>query len=145
MMFPLRLLQNATEARGCLYQLSNQVTLGLTDEEILSKVNSVIDQIVTIETKLREDILKTNEAELKNRSMRAYGILKNSYTLTSEEAIGFLSDVRFGKALGLIDTEYEKISEFLVKSSPAYLISESNLTDPTERDKKRATLAKEIL
>lgn len=134
-----------TEARGCLYQLSNQVTLGLTNEEILSKVNSVIDQIVTIETKLREDILKTNEAELKNRAMRSYGILKNSYTLTSEEAIGFLSDVRLGKALGLIDTDYEKISEFLVKSSPAYLISESNLTDPTERDKKRATLAKEIL
>ncbi len=134
-----------TEARGSLYQLSNQVTLGLTDEEILSKVNSVIDQIVTIETKLREDILKSNEIELKNRIMRAYGILKNSYSLTSEEAIGYLSDLRLGKAMGLIDTDYEKISEFLVKSSPAYLISESNLQDPAKRDIRRATLAKEIL
>ncbi|MDO5478012.1 MAG: ATP--guanido phosphotransferase, partial [Clostridia bacterium] len=134
-----------TEARGCLYQLSNQVTLGMTDEEILTKVNSVIDQIVSIETKLRDDILKANETEIKNRVMRAYGILKNSYSLTSEEAIGYLSDVRLGKAFGIIDTEYKNISTLLVKGSPACLISEEGLKEPDARDKRRAILFKELL
>ena len=134
-----------TEARGCLYQLSNQVTLGMADEEILTKVNSVIDQIVSIETKLREDILKANETEIKNRVMRAYGILKNSYSLTSEEAIGYLSDVRLGKAFGIIDTEYKNISTLLVKGSPACLISEEGLKEPDARDKRRAVLFKELL
>ncbi len=134
-----------TEARGCLYQLSNQVTLGMTDEEILSKVNSVIDQIAEIETKLRSELLKQNEAEIKNRTMRAYGILKNSYTLTSEEAIGYLSDVRLGKALGIIDTEYKSISTLLVKGSPSCLVSEEGLKEPDARDKRRAEMFKTLL
>ena len=134
-----------TEARGCLYQLSNQVTLGMTDEEILSKVNSVIDQIISIETKLRSELLERNEIEIKNRTMRAYGILKYSYTLTSEEAKNYLSDVRLGKALGIIDSEYKNISALLVKTSPAYLISEEGLKDPSARDKRRAELFKTIL
>ena len=134
-----------TEARGSLYQLSNQVTLGMTDEEILSKVNSVIDQIITIETKLRKELLEQNEAEIKNRTMRAYGILKNSYTLTSEEAIGYLSDVRLGKALGIIDTEYKNISALLVQGTPSYLVSEEGLKDPLARDKRRAEIYRNLL
>ena len=134
-----------TDARGCLYQLSNQVTLGMTDEEILSKVNSVIDQIVSIETKLRSELLERNESEIKNRCMRAYGILKNSYTLTSEEAINYLSDVRLGKALGFIDTEYKNISTLLVKGSPSCLVLEEGLKEPLARDKRRAELFRTLL
>ena len=134
-----------TEARGSLYQLSNQVTLGMTDEEILGKVNSVIDQIVSIETKLRSELMERNEAEIKNRCMRAYGILKNSYTLTSEEAINYLSDVRLGKAMGIIDTEYKNISTLLVKGSPACLVSDEGLKEPVERDKRRAEMHRTIL
>ena len=77
--------------------------------------------------------------------MRSYGILKNSYSLTSEEAIGYLSDVRLGKALGITDSDYKNISTLLVKGSPACLISEEGLLDPLARDLRRANLAKEIL
>ncbi len=134
-----------TEAKGDFYQLSNQVTLGMSEEDILKKVESVLSQIIEIENKLRNDLLKNAEAEIKNKCMRALGILKNSYTLTSEEVIGYLSDVRLGKALGILDTDYSALSSLLVLGSPSYLASEEGLTEPYARDIKRARLAKEIL
>lgn len=134
-----------TEAKGAFYQLSNQVTLGMSEEDILKKVESVLTRIIEIEQNLRSELLKNAENEIKNRCMRAYGILKNSYALTSEEAISYLSDVRLGKALGLVDTEYTALSSLLVLGSPSYLSSEENLTEPHLRDVRRAKLAKEIL
>lgn len=134
-----------TDAKGCLYQLSNQVTLGISDEDILKKVSSVLDQIIALEEKMRTAILSRSEADLKNRCMRAYGILKNSYALTSDEALSYLSDVRLGKALGLVDTDFSAITRLIVEGSPACMIAEQNLTDPAARDIRRAQMAKELL
>ncbi len=134
-----------TEAKGSFYQLSNQVTLGMNEEDILKKVDSVLVRIIEIEKNLREELLKNAESEIKNKCMRAYGILKNSYALTSEEAITFLSDVRLGKALGFLEADYTSLNTFMVLSSPYYLSSEENLKDPNLRDIRRASLAKEIL
>ncbi len=134
-----------TDAKGCLYQLSNQVTLGISEEDILKKVSSVLNQIIALETKTREALLHHSEAELKNRCMRAFGILKNSYALTSEETLNYLSDVRLGKALGLLDTSYASINTLLVEGSPACLIADQNVSAPADRDIRRAAMAKELL
>lgn len=134
-----------TDTKGCLYQLSNQVTLGISEEDILKKVSSVLDQIITLEMKMRQALLSRSEADLKNRCMRAFGILKNSYALTSEETLNYLSDVRLGKALGLLDTSYASIATLLVEGSPACLIADQNLIDPADRDVRRAAMAKELL
>ncbi|MDP4133277.1 MAG: protein arginine kinase [Bacillota bacterium] len=134
-----------TGAGGCLYQLSNQVTLGISSDEILKKVKDVLEQIVSLEIKARKALLERNEAEIKNRCMRAFGTLKNSYAISSEEMLNLLSDARLGVALGVVDTSYDKISKLLVEGSPAFIITYQKITAPKKRDIKRAEMAKSIL
>lgn len=134
-----------TNAGGNLYQLSNQITLGISDEDISKKVTNVVDQICQIELNMRNVILKENESELKNRCMRAYGILTNSYALTSEETLKYLSDVRLGSSLGILTTPFQNISNLLVLGSPSCIIAEKNVTEPSKRDILRAEMAKKLL
>lgn len=132
-------------AGSCLYQISNQVTLGISEEDITRKVGSIIEHTTEAEIKMREALINKKETEIKNRCMRSYGILKNSYSLSFDELLVCLSDVRLGAALGIVDTEYKNISSLLVASAPACLISAEGITNPLNRDIRRAELAREML
>lgn len=131
---------------GCaMYQISNQVTLGLSEEDIKRKTSGIIKHTADTEIKMREAIINKKETEIKNRCMRSYGILKNSYSLSFDELLAYLSDVRLGAALGIVKTEYKKISSLLVASAPACLISSEGLKDSLSRNIRRAEMAKEML
>ena len=91
-----------TQASGDFYQISNQVSLGKSETEIINEMQNIIPEIIKFERNWRDKLLADNDKKLKDRIMRAYGILKHAETITSEEAMKHLSLVRLGVTLKVI-------------------------------------------
>lgn len=91
-----------TEAAGNIFQISNQVTLGKTEADIVAGVRSLAEQIVEQERQLRAELLNQNGIRLVDKILRSYGILTHSRIISTEEALQRLSDVRLGVHLGLL-------------------------------------------
>jgi len=129
-----------TKAYGNLYQISNRITLGISEEKILERLKSVVNQITEMETKARKSL---NQDALADKVFRSYGTLKYARILSSAEAKSLLSDVMLGQNMGIIPKE-GKISplECMVISEPALLCGNEELS-PQERDKKRAQLIRD--
>ena len=127
-----------TSAEGNLYQISNRLTLGLSEAEILEKLKGVVKQIVESEQKARALLLENSKAPLEDRLFRSYGILKYARSISSSEAKERLSDVMLGINMGILPNE-GKLSalECMVKTAPSF-ISEGKDVSPEERDIKRA-------
>ncbi|MEE1224038.1 MAG: protein arginine kinase [Clostridia bacterium] len=127
-----------TSAEGNLYQISNRLTLGLSEAEILEKLKGVVKQIVESEQKARALLLENSKAPLEDRLFRSYGILKYARSISSSEAKERLSDVMLGINMGILLNE-GKLSalECMVKTAPSF-ISEGKDVSPEERDIKRA-------
>lgn len=136
-----------SEALGNIFQLSNQVTLGHTEEEIVDHLVSVTKQVIDQERAAREFILSRDRYRLEDRVYRAYGVLAHARLITTQEAMQLLSDVRLGIDLGLINGLEPKIlQELLVAIRPAHLqkMVGRELEAP-ERDFHRATLIRRRL
>lgn len=132
-----------TDADGNFYQISNQITMGVTEQEILERVKSVTEQIVTFEKEARQSLLKENKNQIEDKVWRSYGVLKYARRLSSKEAISYLSDVLMGINMGIINQEVKMpIMELIVNTQPAGIGGE--LT-PDERDLKRAELIRSNL
>ncbi|NLB53982.1 MAG: protein arginine kinase [Syntrophomonadaceae bacterium] len=136
-----------TEAIGNMFQLSNQVTLGQTEEDIRSKLDSIAGQIVQQERMLREKLSNEMRYQLEDRIGRAYGILTNARVITSNEAITLLSDVRLGVDIGILKgINAFALNELLVAIRPAHLQKKAGREmESFERDVKRAEVIKEKL
>lgn len=101
-----------TKGEGSIYQISNQKTLGIKEEDIIEQVKQVTNYIVKQERKARE-ILK-NEIEVENQIMRAYGIAKYAKIISNKEAMKLLSNIRIGINMGYInDISLEKIDSLI--------------------------------
>jgi protein arginine kinase len=136
-----------TEASGNIFQISNQVTLGKSEEEILNNLDGVIRQIVGHERNARDLLLKTKLKQVEDRVCRAYGLLTNVRTISSKETVDLLSALRMGVDLGLLkEVERVTINELFMITQPAHLqkLSGKKL-GPTERDIIRADLVRERL
>ncbi len=132
-----------SKAYGSLYQISNQVTLGISEAEIIEKLKNIAGQIKKYELDAREG-LKNNE-ELADKLWRSYGTLKYARSMSSGEAKALLSDVILGKNLGIIDSKGNiSAIELMVETEPAFIMSGENLS-PSERDKKRAELIRKSI
>ena len=127
-----------TSAEGNLYQISNRLTLGLSEAEILEKLKGVVKQIVESEQKARALLMENSKAPLEDRLFRSYGILKYARSISSSEAKERLSDVMLGINMGILPNE-GKLSalECMVKTAPSF-ISDGKDVSPEERDIKRA-------
>ncbi|MFH1492748.1 MAG: protein arginine kinase [Candidatus Omnitrophota bacterium] len=136
-----------TQASGNFFQVSNQVSLGLSEGDIISNIKSVIRQIADQEQAARQKLLTQHLSTLQDRVFRAFGILENAHIISSNETIELLSMVRLGLDLKLLrDIDKKLLNELLILTQPAHLqkISGKKLT-PTERDSKRASLIRERL
>jgi protein arginine kinase len=129
-----------TEAYGNMYQLSNQVTLGKSEKDIVDSIKSIGYQIIEQERLLRQELLKKNARKFEDRIMRSYGILKFSRILTSEEALKRLSDIRLGINLGIIkDMTEMDVNEMILNIQPGNLQQYAGkLLNPDNRDSVRA-------
>ncbi|MEN6325578.1 MAG: protein arginine kinase [Syntrophomonas sp.] len=136
-----------TEALGNFFQLSNQVTLGQTEEDINSSLVAITEQIVEQERLLRTKLSNELKYKLEDRVGRAFGILTNARLITSNEALGLLSDVRLGADMNIIPgIKIEGLNELVVAIRPAHLQKKAGRAmDAIQRDLERAAVIKEKL
>ncbi len=133
---------------GCMYQISNQVTLGISEEETLRKLGDAVRQISESEEKARKNITGDSLDRLTDKILRSEGILRYAHMISSSEMIKLFADVRFGIALGIVkDITYEQLGTLLAETMPATLTLSSENTPKGEsaRDKLRAHKIKKIL
>lgn len=134
-----------SQAKGNLYQISNQITLGKSEEDIIQNVVSVARQILMSERKTRQNLSGETRLRLEDKILRSYGILTNAKLITSQEAMSFISDVRLGVDMGIIkDLVPSVLNELFIMTGPAYIqeVSE-NATTPLERDIYRANFIRQ--
>ncbi len=136
-----------TEAYGNLFQISNQVTLGQIESEIVENLLSVTNQIVNQERSSREIIFRDNRQLLEDRIYRAIGTMRYARMITSQEALKNISDMRLGIELGLLKgLTFEKINELIILTRPAFLIKKAGQEmEAGERDVLRANIIREKL
>jgi protein arginine kinase len=136
-----------TEASGHFYQISNQVTLGRTEDEIVKNVEHVIPTIVRYEHNARQTLLSKDRKRLEDRVWRAYGMLKYAQLLPSDEAMMLLSAVRMGVHLGLLkDLTLRTVNELFIYTQPAHLQKLTGKSlEPQERDVRRAEFVRSKL
>lgn len=136
-----------TEVMGNLFQVSNQITLGLSEEEIIDNLEKVNQQIISKEQKVRRDLLSNSRKKLEDQAWRAYGILSSARIISSVEAMELLSKLRFGVELGIIPhLNLGILNKLMLLIQPAYLqmLAGKNLS-PFNRDLQRAVLIREKL
>ena len=131
---------------GNLYQLSNQVSLGQPEEEIITKIEVIAQRIINQEEIAREKLMEAR-MQLEDRLFRSYGIFSNARIISSNECMKLLSDVRLGIELGIIKSvNMDIIDELMVVTQPANLQKYyQGMFTPAERDIKRAELIREKL
>ncbi len=134
-----------SKSLGCLYQISNQVTLGESEEEIIGKLNKVVYQIIKRERNTREYLKENKAIELENRIYRSYGILAHARIMSSKEAINHLSNLRLGWEMELFDDEKIKdVFELMIKVQPANIQKALDKDlDDEDRDIERAKFIRE--
>ena len=126
-----------SQARGSIFQISNQITLGITEQAAIDNLRAITLQIVQQERTAQEQLLK-NEAEI-DKIWRARGVLSSARLLSGDEFMELASLVRMGAARGVFNLSLEKINELIVNMQPATINAANgrNLT-PAQRDAIRA-------
>jgi protein arginine kinase len=132
---------------GNIYQISNQVTLGLSEEEIINNLIAVTSKIISQEERTRELFYEKQKTELEDDIYRALGIMRYARTINTSEALNLLSRVRMGIEMGIIkDIEIKNINQLIDNIQPATLqIIKGNEIDSRERDRERARILRETL
>lgn len=134
-----------TEPKGAMYQLSNQVTLGISEKSAIENLKNITNQLITQENQARERLCKSIEIrDLINRSL---GILKSALVITHDEALDLLSNVRLGIVSNQIKgITTQTIDKLMAAVEPATLTvdSKKNLS-AHDRDIERANILRETL
>lgn len=136
-----------SEALGQLYQISNQITLGESEEEVINKLSKVISQIITRERGTRNHLKENRITELEDKIFRSYGILKNARILNSKEAMEHLSNVRLGWIMGMIyNDRLRDALKLMLDIQPAKIQKKLN-EDMTSRrrDVERAKMIRDYI
>ncbi|SQC00612.1 ATP:guanido phosphotransferase [Clostridium tetanomorphum] len=134
-------------SRGNIYQISNQITLGLSEKEIIDNLKAVVGEIINQENLCRQKLISNYKYELEDKIYRSLGILKSAVLLETGECLNFLSDVRFGIEMGIInEVNKEILNSLIVDVQPAMLQKSYNdkFTDNL-RNLNRAKLVRERL
>jgi len=137
-----------TEATGDFYQISNQSTLGKTEEEIVEEFRElVVPRITEYEVKARELLLQQKPTLIEDKVWRAIGMLKYARTISTEETLFLLSHLRMGVNLGIInEVAMETIDELFLSAQPAHLqIVTGQRLDGEQRSKLRAEFIRQKL
>ena len=135
-----------SESSGDMYQISNKRTLGISEDEIIQNLQSIVQTIIEQERQARK-FLSKDSIELEDKICRSYGILANCRKISSEETRKFLSNIKLGTDLGILkDMTDLKVKKLYLYTKPASLqkyVGEQY--EALERDIKRAEVIKEII
>ena len=135
-----------TQSLGNIYQISNNQSLGLTEDEIVKNLNIITSKIIEQERLERKNLTK-EPLELEDRICRSYGILTNARKLTSEECLKLWSDVKLGMDLGIIEGLTDlKVNKIRINSQSGNLQKYlGNNLNAYERDIERPKIIKQII
>lgn len=136
-----------SQALGNFYQISNQVTLGLQEDEIINNLTSVINKIINQENIARQNLLKKYKYELQDKIYRSLGLLRSAILINNQECLYNLSNVRMGVEMGIInDIDLKTLNSLLVATQPAAIQKNLGSIMPAkDRDLKRAEIVRQIL
>jgi len=142
------LFGEGTDAVGDFFQLSNQVTLGVSEEQIVEEFsNSIVPKITQFEAMARQTLLTQQADALDDKIQRALGVLRSARLISSQEALFLLSHVRMGINLGRVNgISLDAVNELFMLTQPAHLQLNSGQTlDPDHRDAMRAKIIRSRL
>jgi len=142
------LFGEGTEASGNFFQISNQVSLGRAEEEIIENIARILKEVIHQEQAAREGLMTNNRIQLEDRIWRAFGLLRHAKTISSTEALDLFSAVRLGVDLKILNSGIDRtaVNELFIFSQPAHLQKlEGKALTAKERDAKRAELIRRRL
>ncbi len=131
-----------SKSSSALYQISNQITLGISEQSAVDNLRIITEQIIDKEKKEREEL---NKLELEDLVFRAYGVLTNARIMSSEEFMGLISKIKLGATMGILNMDNMKPIEMLIEAQPYMLQRKYGPLSPIERDEKRAKEIRELL
>ncbi len=136
-----------TDAEGNFFQISNQVTLGAAEEDIIDNLERIIRQVVGHEENSRKTLMKQNREMLQDKIWRSNGTLRSAHIINTRETMTLLSMVRLGVDMGLIsDIDRRAVNELFILTQPAHLQKiEGRVLSSAQRDVKRANLIRRRL
>ncbi len=136
-----------SEATGNLFQVSNQITLGQSEHEIIDNLFQVVRQIIEHERGARTKLMSESRVRIEDRIRRSYGILSHAAIMDSKEASQRLSDVRLGVHLGILSqVDVETLNELMVSTQPGFLQQTyGEALQPDQRDMTRAEMIRSRL
>ncbi len=132
---------------GNIFQISNHLTLGKEEEEIVEGVERVVKKIVSREYEARQQIYLSARLEIEDKIWRAYGTLSHARLVSSEELLGLLSLVRMGVGLGILKgISLQDLNKVMICAQPAHIQKvEGEQMGPVIRDQRRATIIRSFL
>jgi protein arginine kinase len=135
------LFGEGSDASGSIFQISNQTTLGESEEEIIKRLGSVLNSIIEHELNAREKLIEADAGKLFDKIGRAYGILQNSHLLSSGEAMNLLSLIRLGIDLNIYpESSRPVVDRLFIEAQPGHLQhAQKGEFEPGQRDLLRAT------
>ncbi len=136
-----------TEAEGNFFQISNQITMGSPEEDIIDNMERIIRQVIGHEENSRKSLMKQNREMLQDKIWRSNGILRSAHIISTKEMMGLLSMVRLGVDMGIItDIDRRAVNELFILTQPAHLQKiEGKILSSAQRDAKRANLIRRRL
>lgn len=114
-----------SQVYGHIYQVSNQLTLGRTEEQIIERLTEIVQQIIAEEMQIRKQLDYHNLVEMQDRIYRSLGLLRYSRIMSMEEASTRLSEVKLGIDLGYIDLPEFNFNQMMVAIQSPFLIDEA--------------------
>lgn len=135
-----------TEPKGFIYQISNQLTLGLSERETIERLEKAVLNIIEKERALRQREQKRDSEGFADSAHRALGILATARRISSDEAMSLLSDLRIGVSCGEIHKiDYETINKLLWSIQPNSIAADAKGQGSRERDHTRAELLRKAV
>ena len=137
---------NPVYADGNIYEVSNRISLGVTEDEIINNLEGVVENIIQEEMKFRDIVINKCKDEVEDKIFRAYGILKNAKLMSYKELVELLSYVRLGVEMYVLDLNKDVLNKLLVYTSDEAIQNKlgKSLTNK-ERKAERAIFIKELL
>ncbi len=136
-----------SQSQSGLYQISNQVTLGYSEDEIISRLQQLVEEIIAQEQQAREWLRQNRLLWLQDRIGRAVGVLANARLLSTDEAMEQISLLRLGLAMGLCSViGWRELNLMMIGvQTPLLQAAASKELNQVERDEMRANLTRQFL
>lgn len=133
-----------SEPAGCVYQVSNQITLGISEKDTIERLEDIVRQIARNEAALREKMLENISIE--DRVFRSYGIAREARIMSSQEFMKLMSDIRLGIEGGLLNLDTKVLDELCIKVQPyTLMLYGGEGMEIRQRDIKRAEIVRDKL